>query len=330
MISNSESTPLNPQSGIILIFCRHIGGYGGEENHMMCIIEALQEYNTHVFVQKTLCDYGMVPANRPNLYIEKFSPKSFLKFLHKNYKKICILIKSSPDSFEKEAKIYKCLSKYTFPKAIIPAGNDISRISDFFDYFFWQADNAADFGFCGHKKNTIIRPPAMQGINKEVSIPGFSSKPFFLTVFNCYNAELKGVNLLYDILDFLPYPLIWCSADNRPSNVNHPKLFKVCASRNILLMLMQTCRAYISFSNSEGFGWSVFEAMAYNRTVISKPVGVARDMQNSIIFYNTKEDLVKIINKPDLPVAKNYDLSCFRADIYRKQLSSIIIRHSAG
>lgn len=333
-LSDKGSNGMNPlarrhasqcaDSPMVVIFCRHLGGYGGEENHMMCVLDALKGIPTKVFVQKTLFDYGMLPEPRADLSIDRFEPRPFLRFLKRNAERIEILIRVSPDPFEGERRIFRHLRALPFPKAIVPAGNDISRVVDHFDYILWEADNADDFGFGDHKKNVLLRPPALHRTMLVKPPPLAASAPYFLTVFNPYNHVLKGTDLLYAVISRTDKTFVWCSQDPSAEPKEYPWLHKVSCSRNLLSALMRNCRAYVSFSHSEGFGWSLFEAMVHRRPIISRPVGVAREYRDSIYTYETVDDLVDTLNHFNGPLSVDYDLSRYEPRLYREKLLSIM------
>ncbi len=309
----------------VIIFCRHFGGYGGEENHMMCLVDTFKEYETHVFVQKTLKGFGLLPTTRRNLFVEKYEPKRFLRFLNKNHHDVFLFIRSSADPFKAEPKVFRSLSRYGFPKAIIPAGNCVSRVSQHFDYIFWQSDNADDYGMGDNPKNRVMYPPAMHPANMHVQdIPFGVQKSYVLSVFNNYNRELKGNDLIDSIAEELPLPLVWCSDEPVGEYTRHNNVIHVHVSRRILLNFFRHCKAYLSFSNSEGFGWSVFEAMIHGKPVISRPIGIARDFRTQIRTYENRSELVNHLHAVQEGEIVDYDLEAYTSDTYLSRLNLIL------
>jgi len=314
-------------SPTIVIFCRHVGGYGGEENNMACTVDALKGVPTKVFVQKTLYRYGMLPEPREDLSIEVYRPKTLIRFIENHAERIGIFIRISPDPFDGEKKIFRLLRSMRFPKAVVPAGNDVSRVVDHFDYIFWQADNADDFGLGAHPKNVVLRPPALHANNLAPPLPLAAAGPYFFTVFNPYNDALKGTEMLYEVLDRTDATFVWCSQDSQGRGRDHPRLHRVSCSRNLVLALMKNCRAYVSFSQSEGFGWSVFEAMVHGRPVISRPVGIAKEYRDQIRTYRSAEELIRTINDFSGPESVQYDLTGYEPRLFRERLFAVIDAH---
>ena len=197
-----------------VLFCRHVGGFGGEEHLNQSVIDALKEVRTTVFVQKSLDNSGMLPLPRGNLSVQKFKPQRLLKFLHRNEDNIALFIRISPDPFKGEKAIFRFLRGAPYPKLINPAGNHVDRVINHYDYVLWECDNAGTYGMAGHPKNLVVRPPAFRPLDQTVT-PGFPQtmppRPFYLTVFNNYQAGLKGMDGLTDVLDTLSCPLVWCS-----------------------------------------------------------------------------------------------------------------------
>ena len=241
----------------------------------MCMCDALANHNTRVFVTKTLLGYGLLPRVRGNLEVSRYSPRDFGLHLLRNAAKIGIFVNFSADYFKGERYVYKALRLCRFPKAIVPAGNAIARVDRNYDHILWEADNAASYGFGGDPRNFLLRPAAVHPGNVPADFPRFvPSEDFYLTVFNDYNSGLKGTRFLYDVAVRSRRPIIWCTA-LRPLPDGVPgKLYPMAASRNAISMLLKVCRAYLSVSTAEGFGWSLFEAMTHQRPILSRAVGV--------------------------------------------------------
>jgi len=307
----------------LVLFCRHLGGFGGEERLNQTVINSLQHVRTSVFVQDNLKDYGMLPIPRKNLSISRYEPGRFLRFLHKNRNDIDFLLRISPDRYKNESAINRYLATAPYPKIINPAGKSVERPLANFDYIVWECDNAADFGFIDHPKNLILRPPAFQNNDSPPPIGFMPSKPYYLTVFNNYDSGLKGADGLLQILDSLRHPLVWCSSHFGSDAPDHPKLIKMSPDRDTLLMLMRHCQAYINLSRSEGFAWSVFEAMSQDRAVFSRPVGVAREFYRHIIAYETFTELAGLL-KQSHPDKVTYPLSAFTESFFVKNLFCLL------
>lgn len=310
-------------NGHLVLFCRHLGGYGGEERLNQAIIDAIPNIRTTVFVQNNLNTYGMVPAGRPNLSVHRFKPVRFLRFLHRNRDNISWLLKISPDPYAGETSLQRYLAAVPYPKIINPAGKPVTRVAAAYDHIGWECDNAADFGFSGHPKNILLRPPALQPAPAGAPLQFLPDRPYYLTAFNNYDAKLKGTDDLSSILGRLGHPLVWCAAHFGADAPEHPDLIRMSPDRETLQMLIRHCRAYISFSRSEGFSWSVFEAMVSGRPVFSRPVGVAREFSAHIHPYESPEELTGLLAAP-YPEKVSYPLSAFTAPFFFKNLLCLL------
>ena len=93
--------------------------------------------------------------------------------------------------------------------------------------------------------------------------------------------------------------------------------------RDFVLLLMRECRAYISFSRSEGFGWSVFEAMMFRKPVFSRSTGIAAEFPEQIFLYNTYNELAARLSEP-FPSSVEYDLSPFSPEAFLRTFYGLI------
>jgi glycosyltransferase involved in cell wall biosynthesis len=324
----SAGYPTLAEKPHVVIFCRHLGGCGGEEHLMQAMIDALRDIRTTVFVQKSLLDTGMLPEQRSNLSVLRYKPLRLIEFLHRHENSIALFLRISSDPFKGEKAMFRYLRRTPYPKLINPAGSRVERVIDNYDYVLWECDNAGSFGMAGHPKNLVVRSPALRPLKETLSAgtpPAMPHKPFFLTVFNNYQADLKGMDGLLKIADALPCPLVWCSQRFGPDAPLHPRLIKMCVERNVVLSLMRECRAYLSLSRSEGFGWSVFEAMAFGRPVFSRPTGIAAEFRDKIIAYDTFDELAAKMSGP-LPASVEYDLTAFTPEVFQQKFLSLVRR----
>jgi glycosyltransferase involved in cell wall biosynthesis len=172
----------------------------------------------------------------------------------------------------------------------------------------------------------VVRPPAFRPLNQAAPAQireDLPARPFFCTVFNNYQADLKGMDGLSKILDALPCPLVWCSQRFGPEAPDHPRLVKMTVDRDATLSLIRECSAYLSLSRSEGFGWSVFEAMMFGKPVFSRPTGIAGEFAEKIFSYDTFEDLAARLSEP-LPQRVEYDLSAYSPEAFLRSMHGLI------
>ncbi len=308
-----------------LILCRFYGGYGGEENYVMCMLDALKDCPARVFVTERLLHHGLLPESRSNLIVSLYSPSGFISYLARNHRRIAALIGFSEDRFPRRRHVLRALDLCSFPKLINPAGNSVARIAGHFDHIIWECDNADLFGFKDHSKNAVLPPPALHPGNRPADAPvRIAGKEFYLTVFNDYSVKVKGTEALYETARGSVHPIVWFTSRTRLPEGIPGKLYPMSGSRGVISMFLASCKAYVSFSVSEGFGWSVFEAMTHRRPVVSRPVGVAGDHAEMISTYMDTQDLIRILNDGEFPSEVEYDLGRYSPDSYVRTLKSII------
>ena len=127
-----------------------------------------------------------------------------MKYLYTYGKDISLFIGFSADPFPGDWAVSWMLDVYPFPKLVNPAGNDVSRVIAHYDHIIWEAGNADQYGFQDHPKNLLLHP-------KNLPLPPLpleASTPFYLTIFNGYNAGLKGTSMLEAVANQCRYPII--------------------------------------------------------------------------------------------------------------------------
>ena len=165
-------------------------------------------------------------------------------------------------------------------RLLIPSGN---RVPDakarHFDAVAMQAPDNAHLVPSG-MRGVLLPPPVYD-------LAPFAERPervlpdsFILTVFNPYD-PIKGMQELARSVDASPLPIVWCHSqatvrfDIPHALLEHPRIVHVVdASPAELRYLYETCAAYVSFSLTEGFGWSTADALRYSPAVASRPIGV--------------------------------------------------------
>ena len=127
---------------------------------------------------------------------------------------------------------------------------------------------------------TVLLPPPLQAISDVVEPVTSAPADFFLTVFNPYS-PIKGMEDLASAADTAPLPIVWCHSNQTlksvpdPHLASHPNIIHVDdPSLAQLRFLYETCRAYLSFSRSEGFGWAAADGLQHSSSVVSRPIGV--------------------------------------------------------
>jgi len=120
---------------------------------------------------------------------------------------------------------------------------------------------------------------------------------YFLTVFNPYMPS-KGAAELERFADQTEIPVVWCHSDLSiafempPALQEHTNIIHAPnPTRAELHWLYKSCSAYLSFSQSEGFGWSIADALRYSPVVVSRPVGVMSCLSESLPGIFTVDEL---------------------------------------
>lgn len=163
---------------------------------------------------------------------------------------------------------------------LIPSGNPVPvELAGRFDHVALQAPDNQRFVQPG--TSSILLPPPLFDIADRSEGPHVDlPETFLLTVFNPYGA-VKGTDDLAAVVDSLPHPLVWCHSQGTlkftlPQGLaGHPRIIHVeDPTPGQLRHLYERSAAYLSFSRTEGFGWSIADALRYTPIVISRRIGV--------------------------------------------------------
>lgn len=165
-------------------------------------------------------------------------------------------------------------------RLLIPSGLTVpSAMASNYDYVALQAPDNVKLAPPDAK--TVLLPPPLFHLSEDVSRPKVDlPEEYYLTVFNPYD-PVKGVDDLAHAVRSAPHPIVWCHSQRTlqwpiPEElVDHPGIVHVDdPSPAEMRYLYERCLAYLSFSRSEGFGWSTADALRYSRTVVSRRIGV--------------------------------------------------------
>lgn len=165
-------------------------------------------------------------------------------------------------------------------KLLVPSGNQVPEwVAQHFDHIALQAPDNDKFVPSG--RSSVLLPPPVLPLSDEARPPSEDlPEDYLLTVFNPYGA-IKGLDDLGLALASAPHPIVWCHSQQTlqfsiPSEfVDHPGIVHVDdPSPAEMRYLYENARAYLSFSKSEGFGWSIADALRYSRAIVSRKVGV--------------------------------------------------------
>lgn len=165
-------------------------------------------------------------------------------------------------------------------RLLVPSGNEVpSEKASRFDRIAMQAPDNVRFVPTGAR--TVLLPPPVYDLADQTEVPPVELPgSFYLTVFNPYGG-VKGTDDLTRILDSAPHPIVWCHSQATARHTipkvlaHHPQIVHVeDATPGQLRYLYEHCEGYVSVSKTEGFGWSIADALRYSPAVYSRRIGV--------------------------------------------------------
>ena len=168
-------------------------------------------------------------------------------------------------------------------RLLIPSGNTVpAHRTTGIDLVAMQAPSNEALLPPGTK--SVLLPPPVYPLAETEESPGVKLPPrFLLTVFNPYG-EIKGSQDMARVADSSPLPIVWCHTsttltfDVDASLSAHRKIIHVESPTPAQLRyLYERTSGYLCLSLSEGFGWSIADALRYSYVVISRPIGLLSD-----------------------------------------------------
>ncbi len=174
-------------------------------------------------------------------------------------------------------------------RLLIPSGNEISlKKAARYDAIALQApDNVR---FVPEGARSVLLPPPVYDVADHADAPDVDlPERFYLTVFNPYGG-VKGTDDLAKVVDAAPHPFVWCHSQATvghtiPNHLaQHPQIVHVeDATLAQLRFLYERCEGYVSVSKTEGFGWSIADALRYSPCVFSRRIGVLTFPEASVV-----------------------------------------------
>lgn len=257
-----------------------VGGIGGAERNVYTFAKAMQAHEIDIFAMQFL-PRGFVPQG-DNITIRWFEKKS--DGLHitiekdKEYDLYFYYRACGPIYLGNHLKVGK--------KVIIPNGNDVRDIEQYFDYVYCEAEDGIRY-FSDMSKKLIIMPCVIIPVSYMEPVEGIPSA-FLLTVFNPYDLDrqyqdglkpCKGYDLIYELADSFALPLVWCHSDlSLPIKHNIKEHSNIIHLNNLkqekMYYLYQKATAYVSFSREESFGCAIADAIMFDKPIISRRIGV--------------------------------------------------------
>lgn len=162
---------------------------------------------------------------------------------------------------------------------INPSGNVLGA-GEFADYDAVAMQAPGNTMFLADALPTVLLPPPLLPLAGDADpVPGLPAE-YLLTVFNSAREAKGGVDLAA-LVETSPLPVVWCTGAASPGFgvdagvYSHPRLTVLREpSRAQLRWLYERAYAYVSLSHSEGFGWSIADALRYCPRVVGRQIGV--------------------------------------------------------
>lgn len=221
-------------------------------------------------------------------------------------------------------------------RLLVPSGNEVPpEVAERYDYIALQSPDNARFVPDGVP--TVLLPPPVYDLAEvaekpEVDLPD----QFYLTAFNPYG-EVKGTEDLARIADEAPHPIIWCHSQatvsfSIPEDVaTHSNIVHVeDPTAAQMRWLYENCVGYVSLSRTEGFGWSIADALRYSPAVFSRRIGVLTfDEARSTVPCQFSEDLRfdwSLAHTLDIDTPPSRDLRWLSGPGFRVRLLDLVGR----
>lgn len=165
-------------------------------------------------------------------------------------------------------------------RLLIPSGYEVPlEVAARYDAVALQSpDNVR---FVPEGSPTVLLPPPVYDLAETAEAPAVDlPEHFYLTVFNPYG-DVKGTDDLARVAATAPHPIVWCHSQATvrfeipKALADHPRIIHVDDPTPAeMRYLYERCAGYVSLSRSEGFGWSIADALRYSPAVFSRRIGV--------------------------------------------------------
>jgi glycosyltransferase involved in cell wall biosynthesis len=307
-----------------------VGGTGGVARNIFSLVKAMEKHEMDIYTMRYI-PRGLVPQGK-NVTIRWFEngpdgPR--INIENKDYDLYIYYASRSPIYLGNHLGVRK--------KMILPCGNDVRDVEQHFDFVLCQAEDGTKY-FNDVQKKAVIEPCVIIPVDQVTPINGIPSE-FFLTVFNPYDLDrqyedgwkpCKGYDLLYETAEHLVMPLVWCHGDEAVDfghNIrNHPNIIHFSSlGQDKLYYLYQHATVYVSYSREEGFGWSVADAVLFDKPIISRRTGVLSSVspnQKGLYLYKNRQELQKLLRRTAFETGK-YEKEQFSSERFEEKLISL-------
>lgn len=273
----------------VLVSFGWLGGAGGAERALHSIVRALENDHVDVVVRQRLDGpLAIVPQSTTVLPLKSW--RWWGAAMNVGWKGHLVQKVINPVRRQLQPAYDVYLQSLTGPtlapavraavKLIIPSGFPIpdNRMAHF-DHVAMQSPDNESLAPPG--ASTVLLPPPLYPLCDVLEPPSVElPESYYLTAFNPYD-PVKGVEDLASALRETPHPIVWCHSQRTlrfaiPEQLaHHPRLIHVNDPGPAQLRyLYEHCRAYLSFSKSEGFGWSLADALRYSPRLATRPIGI--------------------------------------------------------
>ena len=298
----------------IVVSATFYGGIGGNERHLKALIESLPEHRFHVFAERVF-DTGFVPISG-NHDLNRPLDKDTVYDLY-------IYLRSCSPPYIGDQYAFK-------RKVIVQCGNRVFDREHLFDDIFMQGTNGLQLCADHDKCKLVVSNPATTWPEGAAAVNDLP-RQFYLTVFNPLG-RTKGAHVMYMVAKYGRIPIVWCYDDSTGWDFsNVPHMAQVIPLKNLsqeqIHHLYRNATAYVSFSLSEGYGWSVADAFMYDLPIISRDTGIVtliRD-QPGIHVYRDERELADYLRQTAF-ATPDYDKSLFDDLSYRTAIDDIMSR----
>lgn len=273
----------------ILISAGWLGGAGGVERSLYCVLQTLKNHQVDLVVREQLGGpLAKVPENT-----KVYSSRNWRwRFASSHNHFLGPIVPRLVNPWRRPFLRYDVHIQYLHGpdlsrnsragvRVFLLCGKTLPGYSDRYDFLGLEApDNDRFLSVDEQARHVLLPPPYLPLAAAAERPPQPLPGEFFLTVFNPY-AALKGMEDLASAADRSPLPIVWCHSSRTlsftidPHLANHPNIVHVDdPSPEEMRFLYENCRAYLAFSRSEGFGWAATDAMHLSREVVTRPIGV--------------------------------------------------------
>jgi glycosyltransferase involved in cell wall biosynthesis len=306
---------LRPPKYRILVSSAFFGGVGGVEKLLRSIIESMPDTLFYIHAREVRTE-GFVPRTRN--YLLNWLPPSGTHLDLYVY-------------FAGGGRPTYLGDLYTFATSIIDTcGADIRDIEDKFDWVAIQTGNAGRYA--QREDKWVLAFPSMRltfpAGRKPVDLP----EKYFVTVFNPYSDKLKGGDVVFRAADHAAVPIVWCYSDKSGLKfvglTQHPNVIQLKnLSQEELYYVYEHALAYLSFSHSEGLGWSIAEAYYTGLPIISREVGFVTYIkdQAGVFVYREEAELFERVSRPTFETA-HYDYSYLDQNSFENVFERILAK----